>query len=420
MFRWLVIDVTNLQMKILHIFYSTIPSASGGDIRSRDIIEGQARIGLDVLALSSPFQPPAEQYAKMEQIGGITYHRCFEHLSPLIISEHDQGLAVKLKKALKLCSFTKSVTDLATLEAPDVIHAHSMFFCLFAALPAARKLGVPVVYEVRSLWEERSAMVSPSLWHKLVRGVLRCMETWAMRMSDHVVVISEGLRREVIARGIAERQITLIGNAVSMHRVSGQRMTLVENHSSDWVFGYVGSLSEIEGLDLLIEAVKELRQKGWMNAFRFYGDGPALADLKLKAEGVSGLTFHGAFKPEDAPEVYASLDVIVNPRRPSALANKVTPLKPLEAMAWRKPVIVSSVAGMRELVCDGRTGVVFEAGSSKDLAKCLKMAVDKPAELIALIEPAYLFVSRQRCWSTNSKKYQKMYSNLVKKSILEE
>ena len=88
-------------------------------------------------------------------------------------------------------------------------------------------------------------------------------------------------------------------------------------------------------------------------------------------------------------------------------------------MAWRKPAIVSSVAGMRELVCDGRTGVVFEAGSSKDLAKCLKMAVDKPAELIALIELAYLFVSRQRCWSTNSKKYQKMYSNLVEK-ILEE
>ncbi|MFG6551031.1 glycosyltransferase family 4 protein [Sulfitobacter sp. M21595] len=400
-------------MKILHVFYSTLPSAKGGDIRSRDVIESQAKLGLDVLAFSSPFQPPEKAGAKVEHFNEIPYYRSYDETEGLRITELDQGLKVKLRKALKLFSFGEEVINLARRVKPDVIHAHSTFFCAFAGHKAARKLGLPLVYEVRSLWEERSVLKAPSLKTRLIARAFREIETRAMRLADHVVVISEGLRRDVIARGIPEDRISMIGNAANLSRVRVDSATTRDKAPSDWVFAYVGNLSNIEGLDLLIEAVRDLRTKGWTNPVHLHGDGPAMAELKRLAAGVEDITFHGSFKPDVALSIYSAVDFIVNPRRRSPLTDKVTPLKPLEAMAWRKPVITSSVAGMLELVCDGETGFVFEADNAQDLADTLQRVTESAEAIPALIERAHEFVLEERSWHANGLKYKALYSQLI-------
>lgn len=400
-------------MKILHVFYSTLPSTTGGDIRSRDVVESQAEVGMEVLAVSSPFQPPAEAGAKVEHFSGIPYHRSFEAGGGLRISERDQGLAVKLRKALKLIGFGDFVTVLARREKPDVIHAHSTFFCALAGRRAARRLGLPLVYEVRSLWEERSVMQKPSPKARLISRAVRAIETRAMRMADHVVVISEGLRRDVQSRGIPAERITLVGNGANLSRVQVDIPSVAAKPPTDWVFAYIGNLSDIEGLDLLIEAVRNLRAQGWTNPVHLHGGGPAEAALKRQAADVPGITFHGRFKPTDAPAIYASVDVVVNPRRRSPLTDKVTPLKPLEAMAWRKPVITSSVAGMLELVRDGETGFVFEADDVQALSAALTRVTDSPEALPALTDRARQFVVDERSWHANGLTYKALYARLA-------
>ncbi|SHE62641.1 Glycosyltransferase involved in cell wall bisynthesis [Ruegeria intermedia] len=400
-------------MKILHVFYSTLPSTKGGDIRSRDVIESQAAAGLDVLALSSPFQPPAKAGATVEEFGGISYHRSFDETGDLRISEQDKGLKVKMRKAAKLFSFGDVVTDLARREKPDVIHAHSTFFCAFAAHRAARKLGLPLVYEVRSLWEERAMMKVPSLHTRSIARAVRALETRAMRSADHIVVISEGLRRDVIARGIPADRITMIGNGANLSRVTDHSVSVSGKAPSDWVFAYIGSLSDIEGLDLLILAVRKLRVQGWTNPVQLHGDGPAIDDLRAQAAGVAGITFHGRFRPEAAPTIYAAVDVIVNPRRQSSLAEKVTPLKPLEAMAWRKPVISSSVTGMLELVRDGETGFIFDADDAQSLAEALQRLTDRAETVPAVVERAWQFIKNERSWHANAQKYKTLYAQLT-------
>lgn len=404
-------------MKVLHVFYSTLPSSKGSDIRSRDVIESQAGIGIDVLAVSSPFQDPVEMGAKVERIAGCPCYRSSDVDSRLRISEKDQGLMVKLRKMTKLLSFGDFVGILAAREGPDVIHAHSTFFCAFAGRRAAQRLGKPLVYEVRSLWEERAVMKSPTLKTRVVARLIRLIETHAMRMADHVVVISEGLYRDVVARGIPQHCITLVRNGINLSRVCGGSATINGKRAADWVFAYIGNLSDIEGLDILIEAVKILRERGWNNALQIYGDGPAMDRLKLQARNVEGVTFFGRFNPEDAREIYAEVDVVVNPRRRSSLTDKVTPLKTLEAMAWRKPIVVSSVAGMLELVRDGETGFVFEADDVLALVGTLIRILENPEVLPPVIERAWEFVSEERSWYANAKAYWELYEQLVKNRI---
>ncbi|MDH5184775.1 MAG: glycosyltransferase family 4 protein [Gammaproteobacteria bacterium] len=377
------------------------------------MVEAQLEVGLDVLAVSSPFQSPDETGARVERFGGIAYYRSHNLSGGLRVSEKDQGLGVKIRKMLKLFSFADFLHGLGTRERPDVIHAHSTFFCAFAAHRVARRLRVPFVYEIRSLWEERSVMKSPSIKTRAIAKFLRVVETQAMRMADHVVVISEGLRDDVLSRGIPAERITLVANAVNLSRVSKDRATVTTKAPSNWIFGYVGSLSDIEGLDLLIEAVGKLRQQGWHNELHIHGDGPAISDLRRLAVGIEGIEFYGRFHPEDVSKIYGSVDVVVNPRRRSELTDKVTPLKPLEAMAWRKPVITSSVAGMLELVRQGETGFVFEADDAEALREAL-LQVTISQDVLRITESARHFVRDERSWRSNGLMYKTLYAQLTR------
>lgn len=403
-------------MKIAHIFYTTIPGVMGGDIRSRDVIESQRDLKIDVVAISSPFQAPASESSMIEIINGITYHRSYAGSKKLHVSDRDQGIWIKLRKLAKIVSFARFVLKTCTVERADIVHAHSTFFCAIAGLYASWRLQLPLIYEVRSLWEERSVVVAPSIRTKVISRIIRQVETLCCRLADHVVVISEGLHEEMRSRGIPESKLTTIGNAVNLARVNCNEPTCLSKDPNNWIFGYVGNIGEVEGLDLLIDAIKQLRSEGWGNPVHIYGTGPVLDDLARSAAEVSGVKVCGPFKPNDAPDIYKSLDIIVNPRRRSNLTEKVTPLKPLEAMAWRKPVLASNVGGMLELIRDKKTGFLFEADNVDSLASELRFLTTAPDLLPSVITTAFQFVYASRSWSANANKYKKLYSQLATNS----
>ena len=74
------------------------------------------------------------------------------------------------------------------------------------ALRAGRRHGIPVVYEVRALWEDAAASHGSGGERGLRYQATRLVETRALRRADAVTTICEGLRADVIARGVAERQ----------------------------------------------------------------------------------------------------------------------------------------------------------------------------------------------------------------------
>ena len=110
-------------------------------------------------------------------------------------------------------------------------------------------------------------------------------------------------------------------------------------------------------------------------------------------------------------KAYNQIDVVVNPRKSSYLTNSVTPLKTLEAMAYKKLVLASDVGGMKELIKDGETGVLFKSGSLFKLVKALKKILVRD-DLNDIIENAYNYIHTQRNWFRNAKLYKKLYSNI--------
>jgi len=136
---------------------------------------------------------------------------------------------------------------------PDVLHAHSPVLNAFPALTVGRRRDVPVVYEIRAFWEDAAvdhgtgSAVGPR-YH-----ATRFLETKAMRRADAVTTICEGLRRDILGRGLPADKVTVIPNAVDVERLQPSQAADPElvarlGLAGAEVIGFIGSFYNYEGI----------------------------------------------------------------------------------------------------------------------------------------------------------------------------
>jgi glycosyltransferase involved in cell wall biosynthesis len=149
------------------------------------------------------------------------------------------------------------------------------------------------------------------------------------------------------------------------------------------------------------------------------GGGPQDAALKAQAAqlGVTDkVIFTGRVPHHDVQRYYNLVDVLVYPRLKMRLTDLVTPLKPLEAMAQGRLLVASDVGGHRELIEDGKTGVLFRAGDPLALAQKTLALLDAPERWAALREQGRRFVENERSWKASVARYKDVYRGVTGKA----
>ncbi len=392
-------------MRVLHVVYNSWPDVTGAAIRTRYLVRAQTRLGVRPIVLSAPFQPPADPAAAqgVEYADGIPHYRCYAGSDPARFMARDKTPRERAAKLAAWPGFARQVARVARRERVDLIHAHNLFFCGLAAAAAGRWLGVPVVYEVRSLVEEGMEGLSPA-----GQALFRRLEGIACRFADHVTVLCRGLAEELSARGVPSGKMTVAGNGVDTeaHRPAGAA------RRETGVVGFVGTLVWYEGLDLLLDAAA--KRSGFR--IRIVGDGPARADLeqqvkRLRLEG--RVEFAGRIPHEEVGRYYNEMDVVALPRLATPLTDRVTPLKPLEIMARGKALAASDCGGHRELIEDGVNGVLFPAGDAAALAARIEGLLRDPAERTRLGRAGRDWVERTRTWEAQQQPVVDLYRRLA-------
>jgi glycosyltransferase involved in cell wall biosynthesis len=147
------------------------------------------------------------------------------------------------------------------------------------------------------------------------------------------------------------------------------------------------------------------------------GGGPQDAALKAQAQrlGVADkVVFTGRVPHADVQRYYDLIDVLVYPRHSMRLTELVTPLKPLEAMAQGRVLAASDVGGHRELIEDGRTGVLFKADDPTALTGALLGLFAQPQRRWAELRVnARRFVETERNWAGSVARYRGVYAGLL-------
>lgn len=403
-------------MKVLHVFDHTIPLHSGYTFRSLALLRGQRALGWETFHLSSPKHSAGlgdkAGGALEDTVDGWHFYR-----TPDLPTS---SLPV-LREAQLMKSVERRLEAVASQLRPDVIHAHSPVLNALPALKVGERLGIPVVYEVRAFWED-AAVDHGSTHEGSVRYRLtRAMETRALKRAAHVFTICEGLRQDIVARGLPADGVTVIPNAVDIEAFtpSGEPDEALKAQlglSGCTVLGFIGSFYAYEGLDLLVEALPAVLAAKPDVRVLLVGGGPQDAALKAQVAqlGLSDrVVFTGRVPHAEVQRYYDLVDLLVYPRHSMRLTELVTPLKPLEAMAQGRLLLASDVGGHRELIRDGDTGKLFRAGSAPALAQAALDLLAAPQTWPAVRAAGRRFVETERNWTVSVSHYPAAYAKVL-------
>jgi PEP-CTERM/exosortase A-associated glycosyltransferase len=397
-------------MRILHVLDHSVPLFSGYSFRSRSIVHAQRGLGLAPVVLTSP-KHGSEKDA-IEEIDGIRYYRT-KALAGESISRIPFAREIKLMARL-----ARRIAAVAKQENVELIHSHSPLLNGLPALRVARSRGIPLVYEARAFWEDAAVDHGTFAEGSFRYRVSRALETFLFKQADRCVTICEAMRSELAQRGLPPERVSVVPNGVNVSELQprSKAAILAERLGLNGgpVFGFIGSFYRYEGLRFLVEAFPRVRLSIPDAKLLLVGGGeeePLLRNL-AQAQGQSVL-FTGRVPHEEVNDYYSLLDVFVCPRLRMRLTDLVTPLKPLESMAMSKAVLASDVGGHRELINDGRTGVLFEAGNADDLViQCVRLAHD-PVLRSSLGEAGRAFVNTERSWAKLAERYVQIYQQLL-------
>jgi hypothetical protein len=399
-------------VRILHILDHSLPLHSGYAFRTAAILREQRALGWETFQLTAPRQGEGE--TKVEEADGWLFHR-----TPL-----RRGVWSRLSVPAyvrEMAATARRISELADEFRPDLLHAHSPVLNALPALWAARRRGLPVVYEVRALWEDAAVDHGTTTEGSLRYLASRALETFALRRADRVTTICEGLRSEIAARGVPEARITVVPNAVDatlFRQGSAPDAALARTLglAGKTVIGFAGSFYGYEGLDVLLDALALLAPRRPDLRVLLVGGGPQEVALRSQVHALSlgdRVVFAGRVPHGQVQRYYSLIDVLAYPRRRMRLTELVTPLKPLEAMAQGRMLVASDVGGHRELIRDGETGFLFPAGDARALAAAIEGVLARRADWPRLRQQARRFVESERTWARSAARYAGVYESLA-------
>jgi PEP-CTERM/exosortase A-associated glycosyltransferase len=365
--------------------------------------------GWQVAAVTGPRHGTSA--ADVETVDGIDFHRT--QAPPPIISPFGE--------LRQIWAFARRIDAVVEAFEPDILHAHSPVLGALAALRVARKRGLPLLYEIRAFWEDAAVGNGTGREGSLRYRATHALETWAVRKVDAVAVICEGLRGDLLQRGIDPAKILVSPNGVDLsvfgdplpHDTALARSLGLEGAE---IVGFIGSFYDYEGLDDLIAAMPMLVDSRPNAHLMLVGGGPMEEALRAQAAlspVAEHIRFIGRVPHTEVDRYYSLADILAYPRKRMRLTDLVTPLKPLEAMAQRRLVAASDVGGHRELIRDGETGTLFPPGDPEAMARSIAGLLADRGAWEPRRERGRAFVEAERNWAVNVTRYASVYQKLT-------
>ncbi|MFH2002366.1 MAG: TIGR04063 family PEP-CTERM/XrtA system glycosyltransferase [Planctomycetota bacterium] len=416
---------TDKPLTVLHVFDHSVPYFSGYTFRSGYILSNQRKMGLNPIVLTT--LKHRKQQSLYEEVDGQHYYRTPFFKNPLARAAYNVAF---LGEGLHMNRVYHRILEVYEEEKFDMIHAHSPALNGYPALRAARHLGIPLVYEVRAFWEDAGMNLGTySSEHSFKYRSVRRFETYVCKKADAVTTICEGLKNDIINRGVNEDKIFVIPNCVETERFMplARNADLMKKHGLQpgKVMGFIGSFYEYEGLDLLIRSFAMIVKDHPDMKLVLVGDGYQGQREKLEAlsrelglgngsADAAGrhdrVVFTGHVPHQEVRQYYSVMDFMVYPRKSLRITELVTPLKPLEAMSMEKIVLGSSVGGIAELIEEGVNGFLFKPDDCKALADTFLKIYSNPALIRKTGPRSRRYVQEHRNWESNIERYYEVYN----------
>ncbi len=299
---------------------------------------------------------------------------------------------------------------------PDIVHAHTPAQPGLAGQAMARRFKAATVYEVRGFWPLSQATEHDERIN-VDDAVAR--DVAAANKADHVVAICQGIADVLVRNGVSSSRISVVPNGVDVSLFApvdyDQELAAELDLKGRFVYGYATNVRRLEGVQDVVRAWPRIKKAVPEAAFLLIGDGTyteTLRQLVCRCGVQEDWRIVGRVPHSRVRAYYSLLDAFVVPRVAEPVCQIVTPLKPLEAMAMGIPVVASNVSALREIVADGETGLLFDAGNPESLATVCVRAASDGSLRAAMRRAAREWVLAERAWRTIASRYQSVYQSM--------
>lgn len=288
-----------------------------------------------------------------------------------------------------------------------------------------RLLKIPSVAEANGIYPEEVKMERP-LFFKITGSFLRIRERLLYFSATRIICVTEGIKKELVRNyGVQGEICRVISNGVNislfkpLDKVACRKKVGIKHDC--FYMGFVGSFKAWQGLDTLVEAMKILKRNGYhMIKCMLVGDGDwmhHIQDMVNRYELQKEVFFKGRILYKNVPTFINSFDICIAPfKKERNQKIGLSPLKFYEYLACAKPVIVSRVQGISEIIEQGKCGYLFEPNKVDSLVSMIIESYNERNRLPALGMNGRRFIEDRFSWERISSKVQEVLQEAVGKN----
>lgn len=285
----------------------------------------------------------------------------------------------------------------------DIFHGHGTIPEGYAAVMLAKKYRKKSVVHVHGLDAYFRLNIKKDFMAKMNYGY--CKKTY--EGADLVLGVSNKVG-ENVNKGTENVKVDTLYNGYNPDKFySGFPIKI-----KDGIFKIicVGNLIPIKGIEYLIDALKEVKEKGYKFQCDIFGRGILQENLenKCKEYHLDEVIFQGYQKPEIIAEAMRNSDLFVLPSYYEALGCVY-----LEAMASGIPIIACESQGISELIVNDETGILVKEKNSKEIVSKIIRLIEEPEQYTKIREKALETVT-EYTWEKAAEKLEKLYHNILK------
>ncbi|RDV83408.1 glycosyltransferase family 4 protein [Ammonifex thiophilus] len=364
-------------MRIAMLHWAFPPTIGGVETHLFMVCPALARRGHQVGVLTGAINGETQE----ELWQGVYLRRTplldLNSLTPALIEEKRAAIAEEMNRFF-------------TTFKPDLVHAHNMHYFspvhTEILMEFKKRYGFPVILTAHNVWED-----------ELFKEMLRFRHDW-----DGIIAVSHFIKREMVAAGYPAEKIVVIHHGLAYRHFLARtenpeiRRVIREAAGDKKIIFHPARMSLAKGSDVVVKAFRRVKETCPSTFLLLAGTDKTvdwgavqqkeIAQIKelIHYLGLEKDILIRFFSWEEIPAAYRESDIVVYPsafQEPFGIAL-------LEAMALGKPLVVTRVGGMPEIVLDGETGFVVPPRDPEALADKLIFLLQHPEKAQELGEKA--------------------------------
>ena len=362
-------------MKLLFLTDNFPPESNAPASRTYEHCKEWIKQGMEVTVITCvPNFPYGKTYKgyknkfyQTETIDGIKVIRVWTYMS------ENTGVVKRIADYMSyaIASFFAGLfvkTDLIVATSPQL-------FTTLGGCALAKVKGKPWVFELRDLWPE-GIKDHGAIKKDYLLNFLTKMELCLYRKATHIVTVTNGLKENLVSRGIDGTKIDVVTNGANMElftpREKDSQILNSLGLKDKFIVGYIGTHGMAHGLEFIIESIKDLEDKNIH--FLFIGTGAKKeATVALaKKLNLTNVTFLDPVAKYEVNRYISIIDVALVPLTKTVIHASLIPSKIFESSAMKKPMLLGVEGEAREIVEKYNAGIAFEPENKIEFLEALK------------------------------------------------